>query len=218
LAPSTNFSDILFFTPISDTLDELKDADFLCCDYHFKARKLSDIFSTTVIEQAIFTPEELQDVFNSGLWGSKKGIFELEQFYNLLRECAAHREYFDFSGGTTDQPLMNYLVLKGIQHRTNLAKTVPNEPGSWAGMAHFQEKDHILYDKKQQRLRYLHWAGQPMRPGGPYRSLWEYYRYLDSPEERPPTVEVAPETHSPWCQWLEQTRNQLRKFKQALIN
>ncbi|NJM85112.1 MAG: methionine synthase, partial [Leptolyngbyaceae cyanobacterium RM2_2_21] len=58
--------------------------------------------------------------------------------YALLQECAQHREYFDFSSGTTDQPLLNYLVLKAISSRLNLTKAIANEPGSWAGSPHFQ--------------------------------------------------------------------------------
>ncbi|MEY3330496.1 MAG: hypothetical protein RLZZ115_3381, partial [Cyanobacteriota bacterium] len=25
---------------------------------------------------------------------------------------------------------------------------------------------------------YLHWAGTPLKPGGSYWNIWEYYRYL----------------------------------------
>ncbi|MEM8806899.1 MAG: Npun_R2821/Npun_R2822 family protein [Cyanobacteria bacterium P01_G01_bin.38] len=177
-------TDILFFEPVSDTLTYLNEADFICCDYHFKGRKLRDVFASTAIEQGVFPAEIVRDVFNSGLWGSKKSALSLSQLYERLQECAQHREYFDFAGGTTDQPIMNYLVLKTIPHRLNITQVKPDETGSWGGMSHFQERDHMLYDGDR-RLRYLHWAGTPMRPGGPYRSLWEYYRYLDDDAPRP---------------------------------
>ncbi|MBT9311451.1 Npun_R2821/Npun_R2822 family protein [Leptothoe kymatousa] len=178
-------TDILFFEPIGNTLAYLDRADFICCDYHFKGRKLRDVFSPSVIERGIFPADIVNSLFNSGLWGSKKGTITLEQMYARLGECAQNRDYFDFSGGTTDQPVMNYLVLNSIDQRLNITQVEPNEPGSWGGMKHFVPRDHVLYDGDT-RLRYLHWAGTPMRPGGPYRDLWEYYRYLDEPEARPP--------------------------------
>ncbi|WP_228025204.1 Npun_R2821/Npun_R2822 family protein [cf. Phormidesmis sp. LEGE 11477] len=173
-------TDILFFSPVADTLAYLDRADFIWCDYHYK-RGLEDVFSNVVLDQNIFSDQALKDVFNSGLWGSKKSALSLEALYQVLRECAAHREYFDFSSGTTDQPIMNYLVLKTIPNRLNIAKANPNEPGSWGGSPHFERRGHVLFDGERP-LRYLHWAGTPMRAGGPYRDIWTYYRYLNDPE------------------------------------
>ncbi|MEL6381064.1 MAG: Npun_R2821/Npun_R2822 family protein [Cyanobacteria bacterium J06626_18] len=169
-------TDILWFEPIMKTLDYLQQADFICCDFHHKGRGLSDVFAPLVREQNIFTEAQLQDVFNSGFWGSRKQVFSYEEMLTRLRECAAHREYFDFSSGTTDQPIMNYLVLNEMDRRLNITKANPDEPGSWGGSPHFQEKEHLLYDGDR-GLRYLHWAGTPMRPGGPYWEVWEYYRF-----------------------------------------
>lgn len=180
-------TDILVFRDLTETLNYLNQADFICCDYHHKGRGLSEVFSPLVIDQGIFTETDIRDVFNSGLWGSRKGALTLPRMTELLKECAAHREYFDFSTGTTDQPIMNYLVLKGIARRLNITKVNPREPGSWAGSSHFRELDHQLYDGDRP-LRYLHWAGTPMRPGGPYRELWKYYRFrtVSTPLLNPP--------------------------------
>lgn len=182
-------TDIIVFEAIANVLDLLQDAEFLCCDYHFSGRGLEDVFSPYVRENNIFSDTELQDVFNSGFWGARKDILTAPKLEQLLRECANHREYFDFSRGTTDQPILNYIILKSTTKRVNLVKLSENEPGSWAGSPHFQEKDHILYDGDR-RLRYLHWAGSPMSPGGPYRDLWEYYRYIG--ESRPPAPPPPP--------------------------
>ncbi|MGP1373637.1 MAG: Npun_R2821/Npun_R2822 family protein [Almyronema sp.] len=210
--PLQNFlyidTDILLFRPITETLDYLSQADFICCDYHSVGRGLADVFSNEVIEQKIFTEVDLQDVFNSGFWGSKKGTITLEQMYTLLKTCAQHRAYFDFSSGTTDQPILNYLVLKAIASRLNLTKVVSAEPGSWAGSAHFQIVDHKPYDGETP-LRYLHWAGTPMRTGGPYRELWEYYRYLHNPAERP--LPAPPVSRSPWQTWVARMKRTLKR-------
>lgn len=176
-------TDILLFKPVVEILDYLNQADFIWCDYHFKGG-LKDVFANVVTEQKLFNSEALDDVFNSGLWGSKKGVLSLEQLYTLLGECAAHREYFDFSSGTTDQPIINYVVLKAIANRLNLVKADgADEPGSWGGSPHFKRRGDVLFDGNRP-LRYLHWAGAPMHIGGPYRDLWEHYRYRNAPQSR----------------------------------
>lgn len=200
-------TDIVFFTPISDTLSYLDKADFIWCDYHFR-NGLKDIFSEVVPQKNVFSSEALQDVFNSGLWGSKKSVLSLAQLYELLTECAAHREYFDFSSGTTDQPIMNYLVLKAIPSRLNIAKANENEPGSWGGTTRFEQKGDLLFDGDQP-LRYLHWAGTPMRRGGPYRSIWEHYRYRNDPEGKRVAEAIAAAQDKP----LAKLSRTLRKIK-----
>ncbi|MGB7518483.1 MAG: Npun_R2821/Npun_R2822 family protein [Spirulinaceae cyanobacterium] len=201
-------TDIIVFEKIAEVLDYLNEYEFLCCDYHHSGRGLIDIFAPDIKKQGIFTEAELKDVFNSGFWASKKGIFSEQQMYEMLKECAAHREYFDFSHNTTDQPILNYVVLKSTQKRLNLVKLNPGEPGSWAGSPHFQEKEHILYDG-QRRLKYLHWAGTPMKPGAPYRELWEYYRYQG--EEKPSQISVAQNEPSFLRKALGKVKNKLKK-------
>ncbi|MBG1264812.1 Npun_R2821/Npun_R2822 family protein [Nostoc commune] len=170
-------TDIVVFEKIADNLDNLSEVDFFCCDYHHANDKLRNIFSPFVKEQQIFSDAQLEDVFNSGFWASRKGTITEQQMDEALRECATHREYFDFSEGVTDQPILNYLVLKLISKRGNLVKIPGGGPGSWAGSQNFQQQDYALYDRGQ-RLKYLHWAGTRMKTGSPYWQLWEHYRYL----------------------------------------
>ncbi|OCQ97850.1 methionine synthase [Oscillatoriales cyanobacterium USR001] len=170
-------TDIIVFEDIAINLNKLSEVDFFCCDYHHANEKLRNIFSPCVKEKHIFTEQELEDVFNSGFWASRKAIITEQQMYEILRECSQHREYFDFTQNVTDQPILNYLVLKLIAKRYNLVKTGQQEPGSWAGSQHFQEKDYILYDRGK-RLKYLHWAGINIKSGCPYWKLWKHYRYL----------------------------------------
>ncbi|MEA5506584.1 hypothetical protein VB735_26485 [Halotia wernerae UHCC 0503] len=170
-------TDIVVFEKIADNLDKLTEVDFFCCDYHHANDKLRNIFSPLVKEQQIFTDEQLEDVFNSGFWASKKGIITERKMDDALCECAIHREYFDFSEGVTDQPILNYLVLKLTSKRGNLVKIPGGGAGSWAGSRNFQQREYVLYDRGQQ-LKYLHWAGTRMKTGSPYWELWEHYRYL----------------------------------------
>lgn len=172
-------TDIIVFQPLEPILDLLDQQEFICCDYHHKHRKLADIFSDQILTQEIFTPQQLEDVFNSGFWASRRGIFSESELYTLLQDCAQHRDYFDFTYRTTDQPLLNYIILKTTTQRLNLTR-INSEAGSWAGSPHFQRQGNSLFDRDRP-LRYLHWAGTPMKTGGPYRKIWEHYRYLKEP-------------------------------------
>jgi hypothetical protein len=171
-------TDIIVFEDIAANLNKLSQVDFFCCDYHHLSEKLRNIFSPFVKEQNIFADSEFQDVFNSGFWASRKGTITESQMSEILRECAQHREYFDFTQNVTDQPILNYIILKLIPKRLNLVKVSETEPGSWAGSPHFQEIDYVLYDKGK-RLKYIHWAGIPIKSGSPYWELWKHYRYLN---------------------------------------
>jgi hypothetical protein len=171
-------TDIVVFEKIADQLDRLTNLDFFNADYHFAGEKLRNIFSPVVQAQNIFTDEQLQDVFNSGFWASKKGVITEAQLYDVLRECAQHREYFDFTQGVTDQPVLNYLILTCFPRRANLAKQ--GAPGSWGGSQHFENRNYVLYDRGT-RLQYIHWAGIAMNPQAPYWEVWEHYRYLHEP-------------------------------------
>ena len=66
--------DIVVFEKIVDNLKHLKDYDFLCCDYQYLSG-IKNVFTPKVLEDKIFTEEQLQDVFNSGWWASKKNLF-----------------------------------------------------------------------------------------------------------------------------------------------
>lgn len=197
-------TDIIVFEKIADCLNYLQEYDFICCDYQYK-KGIINVFSEEIIKQNVFTNEQLKDIFNCGFWGSKKNLISEETLYATFAECAKHTEYFDFTRKTSDQPIINYMILKNLEKRLNLTKLSENEPGSWGGSSHFTEKDHILYDGDR-RIRYLHWAGVAMKPGGPYRELWEHYRYLG--EEKP--TNLAEE--NPDNQLWQKIKNKARKI------
>ena len=118
-------------------------------------------------------------MFNGGFWASKKGLMSEEKIYQIFEECAANIEYFDFTYKTSDQPIINYMVLKNIERRFNLAHQPDKNPGNWAGTGHFQQEGYQLIDpSNNQNLHYLHWAGIKIKPGCPYWDVWKHYRYL----------------------------------------
>lgn len=182
-------TDIVVFEKIADNLNYLSEYDFLCCDYQHLGG-ITNVFAPTVIQKNIFTESELKDIFNGGFWASKKGLISEQDLYDAFAECAAHPEYFDFSQKTSDQPIINYMILKRLSRRFNIVRRPGGAPGSWAGTNHFIFKNNQLIDPTvNQPLQYLHWAGIRIQPGCPYWQTWEHHRYL---HESKPFVEVVP--------------------------
>ncbi len=171
-------TDIVVFEKIIDNLDHFDKYDFLSCDYQHRGG-IKNVFSQTVVNENVFNLGELQDIFNGGWWASKKGLISEQDIYETFTECAAHPEYFDFTQKTSDQPIINYMILKRIQKRFNLVNLDDQVPGSWAGSTHFIREGNVLFDPSYDRpLQYLHWAGVRIEPGCAYWNIWAHYRYL----------------------------------------
>lgn len=189
-------TDLVVLEKLSDRLDALAEADFVCFDYQH-AGGLTNVFAPGIRE--VFSEADLQGMFNGGLWGSKKGLLTEQDLYDTFAECAAHPEYFDFSKKASDQPIINYMVLKRFPRRWNWAQRPQKGPGSWAGSDHFVWRDGVLIDPKvNQPVPYVHWAGIRIEPGCPYWKLWESYRYRN--EAKPEVSPLAPPPKPPLWQ------------------
>ncbi|HEY9602864.1 MAG TPA: Npun_R2821/Npun_R2822 family protein [Allocoleopsis sp.] len=175
-------TDIVVFEKIIDNLNYFSNYDFICCDYQHIGG-IANVFTQQVIKNGVFGEHELQDIFNGGFWAAKKNLISEQDLYETFAECAAHPEYFDFSRKTSDQPIINYMILKRIPRRFNIVRRPEKAPGSWAGSPHFQlQGNHLIDPNVNQPLQYLHWAGIRIEPGCPYWDIWKYYRYLNSSE------------------------------------
>ncbi|MEA5565338.1 Npun_R2821/Npun_R2822 family protein [Anabaena sp. UHCC 0399] len=204
-------TDIVVFEKIIDNLNYLADSDFICCDYQHLGG-IKNVFTPKVFADNIFNETEVKDIFNGGFWGSKKNLISNEDLLATFAECAAHPEYFDFSEKTSDQPIINYMLLKRIHRRFNIVRRQGKAPGNWAGSLQFKTQDHILFDPSvNQPLQYLHWAGIRIQPGCPYWDIWEYYRNLNSALS--PSDIPAPVKPNQWQKTLNNIKQQLRQLK-----
>jgi hypothetical protein len=209
-------TDIVVFEKIIDNLNYLATSDFICCDYQHLGG-IKNVFTPHVLKEQVFTNVEVQDIFNGGFWGAKKNLVSEDDLYTIFAECAAHPEYFDFSEKTSDQPIINYMLLKRIKKRFNIVKREGKAPGNWAGSPHFQVQGNMLFDPTvNQTLQYLHWAGIRIQPGCPYWEIWDYYRHLNPalPESNIP----APETKSYWQTALADMKKQMRQLKKGIFS
>lgn len=201
-------TDIVVFERMIDCLNYLSEYDFICCDYQHTGG-ITNVFTPQVITDRVFSFDELQDIFNCGFWGARRDIMSEAALYQAFSECAAHPEYFDFSQKTSDQPIINYLILKQVKRRFNLVRRSGRAPGSWAGSKHFICQDYRLIDPNiNQPLQYLHWAGIRIQPGCPYWDVWKHYRYLHQPE--PPDESPALRNKNRFWQALNKIRSRVK--------
>jgi hypothetical protein len=185
-------TDIVVFNKIIDYLDYLENYDFLCYDYQHR-QGIENVFTPKILEAGVFTPAQIQGIFNGGFWASKRGLLSEQDLYETFEDCAAHPDYFDFSQKTSDQPIINYMILKRIVRRFNLVNRSQPTPGNWAGSSHFRRLDNQLIDPNvNQPLDYLHWAGIRIEPGCPYWDIWAHYRYGQEPPAPLPSESETP--------------------------
>ncbi|MEG3439811.1 Npun_R2821/Npun_R2822 family protein [Pannus brasiliensis CCIBt3594] len=197
-------TDIVVFEKIIDNLNFLDDHDFLCCDFQYK-KGIRDVFSPAVLEKGVFTESDLTGMFNGGFWASKKNLLSETELFDTFKECAEHREYFDFSQKTSDQPIINYTILKRVPNRFNITRAPGCEAGNWGGSGHFQRQEDFLIDPRvNQKLKYLHWAGIRIEPGCPYWDIWKHYRYLGDPN--PPADPPPAKPKSVWQRLLDKVK------------
>ncbi|MFE1744293.1 Npun_R2821/Npun_R2822 family protein [Coleofasciculus sp. H7-2] len=193
-------TDIVVFEKIIENLNYLANNDFICCDYQYTGG-IKQVFTPQITE--IFTEDELKDVFNSGFWGSKKTLITQQDLQDTFTFCASHPEYFYLLN--SDQTILNYLVLKRISRRFNIVRENGKGPGNWAGSPHFKQEGNKLVDPKvNQPLKFVHWAGVRLEPGGSYWDIWEHYRYLNEP--KPAQVASTQKKKSLWQQIKDKIR------------
>ncbi|BAZ30555.1 hypothetical protein NIES4074_30160 [Cylindrospermum sp. NIES-4074] len=185
-------------TLVMNSLDLVfnKLAEYNCIVYDFQFKHPDKVYNVNSAKlHQVFSEERInKEIFCSGFYASKKGLFDenkIEELVSYLR--AGEREILYPTG---DQPVVNYLFMRSGIQICNLAQHLPSNEvtGCTVTSTHFVEKDKILYDKGN-RLTYLHYIGVPPNINQavcageniefPYRDLFLYYRYLHEPEKRP---------------------------------
>ncbi|OUL20103.1 sugar transferase [Nostoc sp. RF31YmG] len=187
-------ADTLVMNSLDFVFDKLDEYDCVVYDFQFKhPDKVYNIKSDKLFE--VFDKNRLlKEIFCSGFYASKKGLFNQEKIAELLSYLRSGERKILYPTG--DQPVLNYIFMRSSTSVYNFAHHLPDNQvtGCTVTSKHFEEIDKILYDKGN-RLTYLHYIGVPPHINQavcageniefPYRELFLYYRYLHEPEKRP---------------------------------
>ncbi|GET38750.1 Npun_R2821/Npun_R2822 family protein [Microseira wollei] len=188
-------ADTLLMGPVSPIFERLNHNDWVVYDFQYTdPSHVYELSSPKLTE--LFPPERIQsEIFCSGFYGSKKGIFDWDRrdwLLAKLREGEAEVLY----SMAPDQTILNYMVMRSGISNYNLALHLPpnQKTGCCVTSPHFEEREHFLYDKGN-RLTYIHYIGLSSKLFAqvcagenidfPYRDLFLHYRYLHEPENRP---------------------------------
>ena len=187
--------DTLLMSPLDRVFAQLDNYD--CVVYDFQHKDITHVYEVTspkLLE--IFSQERLnQEIFCSGFYGSKKGLFDEERRNWLIEQLRAGEAEIVYPMAV-DQPLLNYMMMRSNFSIYNLALQLPKEErtGCCVTSPHFQALDNILYDQGK-RLTYLHYIGLSSslftrlcsgeNLDFPYRDIFLHYRYLYEPSQRP---------------------------------
>ncbi len=187
-------ADTLVMNSLDFVFQKLDEYDCVVYDFQFKhPDKVYNINSNKLLK--VFDNKRLlTEIFCSGFYASKKGLFNQEKLAELVSYL--HSGEREILYPTGDQPVLNYMFMRSGIPVYNFAHHLPDNQitGCTVTSKHFEEKDKILYDKGK-RLTYLHYIGVPPHINQavcageniefPYRELFLYYRYLHEPEKRP---------------------------------
>jgi hypothetical protein len=198
-APFDRFIYLDADTLVLDSLDmmfeSLNDHDFVTYDFQFKdPSHIFNLTSPKLLE--IFPHERLQtEIFCSGCYASKKGLFSPKQLENLVSKLAEGEAEVLYLKAP-NQSVLNYITMRSGITIHNLAVHLPLEKrtGNSVTSKHFEWRDRILYDHGK-RVTYLHYIGLSSQLFSklcagenvyfPYRETFLHYRYLHDPEKQP---------------------------------
>ncbi|OCQ97851.1 sugar transferase [Oscillatoriales cyanobacterium USR001] len=194
-------ADTLVMNSLEAIFQKLDRYDWIVYDFQFlDPTKVYNIQSTKLLK--VFDQKRIDsEIFCSGFYGAKKGLFDKATRDLILAKLKAGESEILYSGAG-EQPLLNYMVMSSGISSYNFAYSLPDrqKTGCSVTSSHFQEQDRILYDNGK-RLTYLHYIGvQPQLISRvcsgenfdfPYRDLFLYYRYLHEPEKLPIFTEPA---------------------------
>ena len=187
--------DTLLMSPLDRVFAQLDNYD--CVVYDFQHKDITHVYEVTSPKLLEIFPQERlnQEIFCSGFYGSKKGLFDGERRNWLIEQLRAGEAEIVYPMAV-DQPLLNYMMMRSNFSIYNLALQLPKEErtGCCVTSPHFQALDNILYDKGK-RLTYLHYIGLSSslftrlcsgeNLDFPYRDIFLHYRYLYQPSQCP---------------------------------
>ncbi|NDJ17223.1 Npun_R2821/Npun_R2822 family protein [Myxacorys almedinensis] len=192
-------ADTLAMSPLDRVFQMLDKFDWVVYDYQFlDPSKIYNVNSSSLYD--VFSDERIRsEVFCSGFFAAKRGLFGAEQRETLIAQLRAGDINILYEGAG-EQPVLNYMVMRSGLKSCNLGSYLPSEESTGCSVTskHFEERNHILYDRGT-RLTYLHYIGvkpQLMEQvclgenvSFPYRNLFLYYRFLHQPQKCPVFME-----------------------------
>lgn len=188
-------ADTLLLNRVEPFFQLLEQHDWVVYDFQYKDPTHVYEVSSPKLNQVFAAKRVETEIFCSGLYASKRNLFDAEQRGWLLAELRSGDAEILYPMAP-DQTLLNYMVMKSGRSIYNFALQLPpdQKTGCCITSPGFTEADHLLFDRGN-RLTYLHYIGlssslinrvcEGENIDFPYRDLFLHYRYLHEPSQRP---------------------------------
>lgn len=191
-------ADTLLMQPLNFIFHKLTEVDVVVYDFQHKDPGHIYTIHSPRLHQ-VFSPEQIEaNIFCAGFYGSNRGLLDRDQREQIIQSLQAGDADVLYMGAP-NQSVLNYMVMTAELSVYNFARALAptTRAGNSVTSAHFQERDHILYDGDT-RLTFLHYIGLSSRYfdqvcqgeniSFPYRDLFLHYRYRHNPQQRPKFV------------------------------
>jgi lipopolysaccharide biosynthesis glycosyltransferase len=198
-SPFKNFiyldADTLVLNSVDFIFKQLDESDFVVYDFQYKEpAHIYNLESPKLLE--LFDESRIKtEIFCSGFYASKRGLFTEEQREWLISKLAEGEAEVLYRNAP-NQSVLNYMRMRLGLSVYNFAFNLPDsqKTGNSITSSHFENRDNVLYDKGS-RLMYLHYIGLSSKLFNrlcagenidfPYRDIFLHYRYLHEPDKRP---------------------------------
>lgn len=188
-------ADTLVFNSLDFVFKQLDETDFVIYDFQYKdPSHIYNLVSPKLLE--VFDEARIKsEIFCSGFYGSKRGLFSEEQREWIISKLAEGEAEILYPKAP-NQSVLNYMRMRLNVPIYNFALNLPKgqRSGNSVTSPHFENRNHVLYDKDT-RLTYLHYIGLSSKLfkrlcegeniDFPYRDIFLHYRYLHEPEKCP---------------------------------
>lgn len=199
-------ADVLVLNSLDLIFNSLEEQDFVVYDFQYKdPSHIYNLQSEKLFQ--VFSPERIaSEIFCAGFYAGKRGILTEEKLDNIISNLAAGESEILYPSAP-NQSVLNYAIMRSNIPVHNIALHYPKDKttGCAAGSNHFEERNHVLFDRGNQ-VTYLHYIGVSTKLFNricagenlecPYRDLFLHYRYLYEPEKRP-TFTGKPKPYNP---------------------
>lgn len=154
--------DTLVFQPLDHVFDKLDEFDFVVHDYQRKTSlRLKEVdYYFEVFKDVYPTTDALANRFHcGGFWASKRKAINEKDLEYFLGELS-NGDIKIFRSWLSEQTKLNYMTVKKNLKLYNFTLDESSEynTGVCITSSHFEEKNHVLYDKGK-KLTYLHYMG-----------------------------------------------------------
>lgn len=187
-------ADTLLLKSPEEIFAKLDNHDCVVYDYQYKDPSHVYNLSSSLLARVFPHERVAKEIFCSGFYGSKQGLFNQEKRDWLISQLQIESDVL--YPMAPDQTLINYMMMRSSASIYNFALHLPFEEktGCCVTSPHFQEQDNLVYDKGN-LLTYLHYIGISSKVFSqicagenidfPYRETFLHYRYLHEREKQP---------------------------------